>query len=153
MIDILIPMEPKSQPRPRAANRGGFIHIYQPKTIAEWKGTVKMLVKEDLMKLGITGVPWPNDALRIEVYFGFTMPKSRWRKKLKRDAEFHTKKPDLDNTLKSLKDALNGVMWLDDSHVGEVLMRKIILPQEVPPAIRLIVTRMKETALQMDWIS
>ena len=34
-----------------------------------------------------------------------------------RNNRFHIKRPDLDNLLKLVKDALNGLMWVDDSQV------------------------------------
>jgi Holliday junction resolvase RusA-like endonuclease len=37
----------------------------------------------------------------------------------------HVKKPDLDNLEKLVKDAMNGVFWLDDKQVCQVTKRKI----------------------------
>ncbi len=37
----------------------------------------------------------------------------------------HTKRPDLDNCVKFVKDCLNGIVWWDDSQVYEVHAKKI----------------------------
>jgi Holliday junction resolvase RusA-like endonuclease len=47
----------------------------------------------------------------------------------------HTKKPDLDKLVRSVKDALSKVVWQDDSQVVEVFARKeYAAPGEVPRA-------------------
>ena len=38
----------------------------------------------------------------------------------------HDKKPDLDNLQKSTWDALNGIVWLDDSQICELVAKKVI---------------------------
>ena len=51
-----------------------------------------------------------------------------WPKKKQADARSgvlrHTKKPDLDNIVKML-DALNGIVWVDDSQIDQVFVRKV----------------------------
>jgi Holliday junction resolvase RusA-like endonuclease len=61
----------------------------------------------------------------LNISFCFPIPKSV----KKDDRRFmvsapHTRKPDIDNLLKLIKDALNGIAWLDDSCVARVYASK-----------------------------
>lgn len=52
----------------------------------------------------------------------------------------HTKKPDADNTLKAIQDALNKIVWKDDSLISSVWVHKrYTMPNEGPGA-HIIVT-------------
>lgn len=66
--------------------------------------------------------PW-GGPIELFIGFGFPVPDSwpQWKK----DAAIKglivpTGKPDVDNCIKSVKDALNGIIWLDDSQVVSV---------------------------------
>lgn len=69
-------------------------------------------------------------AVHLEASFAFVRPKSHHRagdrdKPLKEKApRHHRARPDLDKLLRALKDALNGVVWADDSQVCEVVANK-----------------------------
>ncbi len=52
------------------------------------------------------------------------IPASMPKKKLKADVQ-HTKKPDLDNLIKFVKDCANGVLWHDDSQVNNIQASKL----------------------------
>ncbi len=55
----------------------------------------------------------------IECHFCFGRPKS-WSKKKREETLHHLSKPDVDNLVKLIKDALNGIAWVDDSQVIQV---------------------------------
>jgi len=114
VIVVTIPGEPKAQGRARAVRFGNSVHMYDPKGSAEWKGAAAWY-----MKIAMKGRPPIAGAVRLSATFLFAMPKSRCRKKAPRPAEWHTKKPDLDNLLKAVKDAAKGILWVDDSQVCE----------------------------------
>lgn len=61
----------------------------------------------------------------VEIVCTFAVPKS-WSKK--KAAELihrpHTQKPDGDNLLKTVKDALNRIAWADDGQVFDARVRK-----------------------------
>jgi len=77
-----------------------------------FKDQLKRLFKENNIVI--------KDELYIE--FRLPMPKS-WSKKKKKEhnGEFHNKRPDIDNLLKSVLDAL----FEEDSHVHSVKARKL----------------------------
>lgn len=52
-------------------------------------------------------------------------------KKSKQSKLVHvTKKPDLSNLIKSLEDALNGVLWVDDSQIVTFTAQKVWGPED-----------------------
>jgi Holliday junction resolvase RusA-like endonuclease len=69
-------------------------------------------------------------ALFIEVHAFMPRPKSHYRTNkgvsvLRIDAPlYHTSRPDADNILKAVKDALSGVCWIDDAQVSYAVIRK-----------------------------
>lgn len=137
-------IEPKAQPRVRAFAFNGKARVFQPKSAAEWKGIVKLMVVEQLREQGGDIVPWPSDPVRLRVCFNFAMPKSYWLKTRVKLGEWHTKRPDLDNLLKALLDACHGVLWVDDTHVASIEATKVVLDQGKPSSIWFDVSRMEE---------
>jgi Holliday junction resolvase RusA-like endonuclease len=74
----------------------------------------------------LNGVYAPMDeAIGISIVFHMPIPAS-WSKKKKVEAvgKFCTTKPDVDNLLKGLLDALNGLLWVDDNRIVAVDVRK-----------------------------
>lgn len=118
---IFIPGEPKGQPRPRAFSCGGMARVYDPGTAEGWKSQIALAVKPFLP-------PTPIETqLQLSARFFFSRPKGHVGKKgLKPSAPAHfTKKPDLDNVVKALCDALTTVrLWNDDSQVTIMLLSK-----------------------------
>jgi len=68
--------------------------------------------------------------LRLHLLFVFQRPKAHYRtgkysKLLKDNApKAHTSKPDLDNLVKFVCDALNGIFWKDDSVIFSLIVEK-----------------------------
>jgi len=67
-----------------------------------------------------------NGATKLEVTFYMPIPASLSKVKQKAlNGEFHIKRPDTDNLLKSVKDSLNGIFYKDDSQICDVVAKKI----------------------------
>lgn len=65
--------------------------------------------------------------LRLELRFFFAVPESwsRWQREAALAGEYqHITKPDADNLLKLVKDALNSIFWFDDKQICDVQMIK-----------------------------
>lgn len=65
--------------------------------------------------------------IRLMVCFAFPRPKSRCRKRDGVGMIWHTSRPDIDNLLKAVTDAMTGIAWGDDSQVCSVNAEKVIL--------------------------
>lgn len=65
--------------------------------------------------------------IEVECRFYFSPPKSYTKTKLKQISSkqmLYTKKPDVDNLFKGVTDALNGVIYKDDSQIIKATMYK-----------------------------
>ena len=89
----------------------------------------KTVVYENLVRLAaeraMAGAPPREGALRLTVGAVFTIPAS-WSKKRQTEAVNGpvTKRPDLDNVVKAIKDGSNGVLWRDDCQVAALIACK-----------------------------
>jgi len=106
--------EPKGQPRPRAFfnKKTGRASVYDQGTAEGWKSLVAFAAKPFLPKEPLSG------PVRLMVSFIFPRPARLMRKKDPDGLIPHTSKPDSDNCMKAVMDALTQIgMWRDDSQV------------------------------------
>ena len=123
-LKIVIYGEPVPQGRPRFTRMGNYVHAYDPQKSKDYKRLVRLWVTERLKK--IDGfIPFQN-ALYVDITFWLSIPSS-WSKKKRIEADSGLirpiKRPDADNLFKSL-DALNGLLWVDDSIITDLHIRK-----------------------------
>ena len=122
-MDIKIEGNPKAQVRHRHSKRGRKIITYDPSSGD--KKSFALLVKEQY-----NGKPLLGN-LSVSIIFNIKRPKSHYRTgkyshKLKKDVPCRvTNKPDIDNLLKFVFDACNGILWDDDKLICEVQCRKL----------------------------
>lgn len=113
MILLQIDIKPKLAPRPRVMRWGTY---NDPKYTA-YKGVISGVARAEVKRLLV-------GALKMSVFFQFKKPKS-WSKKKNASAYWHIQKPDLDNLIKGVKDALNGIAYKDDAQVCDMDAIKI----------------------------
>jgi Holliday junction resolvase RusA-like endonuclease len=114
---LTIPGVPIAKKRPRFARRGKFVTTYNPQESEEGKFMCIMQAQLNGHNPIPAGVP-------IELNLCFTMPYPASMSQKKRLSAMHTKRPDLDNLIKFVKDCANGILWHDDSQVVTVLAMK-----------------------------
>ena len=93
---LIIKGPPVAQGRPRFARIGAGVRTYDPAKSSDWKKDIAWQAKEQ-------GARMMEGPLRMELIFYLPRPKS-----LPKKVQYHTKKPDLDNFLKSLLDGSKG---------------------------------------------
>ena len=111
-----IPGEPCGKGRARATIRAGRATMYTPAKTVSYEAQIKFFAQQAYKAQLIEGPV----AMHIQALFG--IPKSWSKKKLAQlnNGEikgFATKKPDNDNIQKIVADALNGVVYKDDSQI------------------------------------
>jgi Holliday junction resolvase RusA-like endonuclease len=113
-ISITIPGEPVAQGRPRFTASGGYVKAYDPAKSKDYKQYVRLAAAQQA-----TGKPLEG-ALVMSLRVYRPIPKSfsgRRRAQAEAGAIRPETKPDLDNYVKGIKDALRGICWHDDSQV------------------------------------
>ncbi|MGN7167938.1 RusA family crossover junction endodeoxyribonuclease [Paenibacillus cellulositrophicus] len=121
MIQFVVYGEPVAQGRPRASTAGGFVKLYDPTKSRDYKDYVRLAAAEYAPPSLLEG----PIGMMLTIYR--SMPKSFSKRKAAaaEAGEIRpTSKPDVDNYLKGVKDALKGVIWKDDSQVVEVFAQK-----------------------------
>jgi Holliday junction resolvase RusA-like endonuclease len=116
-----VPGRPSAKARARTLKTG---HTYTPKTTQTAEGKVLECYLRDYRDAPvITGPVW----LAIGIRFAY--PKS-WSKKRVAATKYHVSRPDADNIVKLVTDALNGVAYNDDSQICEVRVSKWYAPED-----------------------
>lgn len=127
MIEFKYMGEPIGKGRPRVTARGGkFAHAYTPKRTKDFEDAIRFeFMASNCEKMPVYDKDIP---LQAEMVFAFGVPKSYTKKK--RDAclngeTMKTTKPDTDNIVKSVLDALTEAAFVDDSQIVKVTAEKI----------------------------
>ena len=107
--------------RPRFSTRSGYPRAYTPQKTVDYENLVRVAYLERYKTM-----LFEKGALQMVIDAYFRVPASLSQAKQQRWVllESPTKKPDADNILKSIADALNGIAYKDDSQITEVLVRK-----------------------------
>lgn len=126
-IDVTVPGVPTSKGRPRLSTRGGIARAYTPAKTRSAESDLAAHVRAQLLT-GVHGGSWPSSsAMHVTLFFVLPVPASWpiWKKcaALARTIR-PTSRPDLDNFVKLAKDALNGVLWVDDSQIVQLTAEK-----------------------------
>ena len=114
LIKFVVDGEPKGKGRPRFRRFGNFIQTY---TDAKTK-SLETNIRNTYLKYGFDSNLEENIPVDIDIKFYMPIPKSLSEKKKKELIDQpHTRKPDVDNMLKSVYDGLNKAAFADDSQI------------------------------------
>jgi len=117
-IHLTIPGEPKAKQRPKWFKHG----TYTPEKTVSYESYIKELFATKYPEF------MPKEtALTLHIYAGLFMPKSTSKKKvdmMKLGIIKPIKKPDVDNLLKTVMDALEKLAYKNDSQIVRVVMDK-----------------------------
>jgi Holliday junction resolvase RusA-like endonuclease len=113
---------PVAKGRPRISTRGGFARAYTPAKTRTFEAMIAERARAAVGPLD----PYKG-AVELEAHFALPVPKS-WSKRDRTDALAGViqpqGKPDLDNFTKALSDALNGIVYADDSQIVSARITK-----------------------------
>lgn len=107
-----------------------FSQTYEDARSRDFKAVLHLMAQEKLTENGgqrLSGAVGLNLSIRIEVPKSFSKSK---RELALNHGIFPTRKPDLDNVLKAVMDALNGVLYEDDKQVCSVRVTKYYAERE-----------------------
>ena len=120
---VRVPVEPRPKGRPRFASFGGHVHAYTPKNTVQFETVIKEHYIRDTHSFKYD----KDQPICVSLIFGMKIPMStpKSRRIAMNDGIIrHTKKPDLDNLIKSVLDALNTVAWEDDAQIVRITAQK-----------------------------
>lgn len=114
--------QPKGKGRPRFTTSGGYPRTYTPNETRQYEELIRECffeqVKEPVDRDKI-------DTIQILAYYQVPASESKKRKQLMIDGKIPpTVKPDLDNVIKVVLDALNGLAYNDDKQLLNIYASK-----------------------------
>lgn len=115
MIRLVVPFEPVAKGRPRFVKATGHAYTPPKTAIGEWQ------IRQTFLDQLVTPDPL-SGPLRLTLTAYVTMPQSM--PKRDRGVARPTKRPDLDQYIKTALDALNQQAYFDDSQVVEIVAAK-----------------------------
>jgi Holliday junction resolvase RusA-like endonuclease len=114
---------PIAKGRPRFSTRGKFPVAYTPEKTKNYESDVGMMAKAAM------GASNPLEgALEAFIYVTFPVPASYSKKRTEAclsNSEKHTKKPDLDNVIKSVIDGMDKIVFENDSQITSIHSTKV----------------------------
>ena len=123
MVTFKVDANPVGKQRARYVKRGNFVQTYTP----EKTRTYETLIKDAAIEaMGASEALHPPVSLYL--YIRVPIPASATKKRLQAIAsgeEKPTKKPDASNILKSVEDAMNSVVYKDDSQIVNIHITKV----------------------------
>jgi len=135
MITFFIPGKPVAQSRPRFAKRGNFSVAYDAAPASDYKSWVKVRALEAMREAGLS-IIGRDVPLRLQATINLARPKGKPKR-----YTLPTSKPDCDNVLKGLQDAMESVVYEADQQIVAVSVRK---QYHVCPGVQITIQEFKE---------
>lgn len=121
-VAFTVPGKPVGKGRPRAARRGQHIQLYTPEKTVSYESTVALVAMQ-----AMAGQPLIIGPVEVVMRMVLPIPAS-WSNRKKDHAVdgivMPTTRPDMDNVVKGIFDAINGVVWNDDTQVVDLHVKK-----------------------------
>jgi Holliday junction resolvase RusA-like endonuclease len=127
---VIIPGQPVAKGRPRFDRRG---HAYTPQKTVRWEQMAALHLRSAI------GSPMYDQPLKIQVAAYFRRPQRLLTRKANPNRIHHTSKPDGDNILKSVADALTmaGVVR-DDAIISQMMIMKYYAAKGAPAEVAIM---------------
>lgn len=135
MLTLSIPGDPVGKGRPRVTVRNGHARAYTPQRTASWEAGAAWLMRTEW------GIRAPYEGpVRVVVEAVAARPKRLLRKSDPDGRMWRCAKPDADNVLKAVCDALvNAGVLRDDVQAVEVVARSRYAARDEGPSVEVVV--------------
>lgn len=121
-MKFTVPGEPVGKGRPRVVHNGKFTQSYTPEKTATYENLVKLEFQRQCPTFFIPDAPV---TMKIKCFCGLAKGDSKRKRAAKLAGAIRpTKKPDIDNCIKIIADALNGLAYVDDTQIVGVTAEK-----------------------------
>ena len=127
MVTFKVDGDPVGKQRARYAKRGNYVQTYTPDKTRNYEALIKEAAIQAMGSNEILETP-----VNLYLYIRAPIPKSLPKKRLEaclNGSEKPIKKPDASNVLKSVEDAMNGVVYKDDSQIVNIHVTKVYSSQ------------------------
>jgi len=132
-MKAVILVEPYPKGRPKIATVGKRAIAYTPKKTRIAEADIKAAIRHEIAKAKRFGA---GEALVLWVTFYVVRPKNAPKR-----VKYPVKRPDLDNFLKTLLDALDKFAFPDDSQIVNIHAKKAFAVVGTPPRIEFVLER------------
>jgi Holliday junction resolvase RusA-like endonuclease len=122
VVTFTVDGDPVPKGRPRFARRGQFVQTYTDAKTIDYETQIAMRARHAI------GSTKPLEgALSVFLYLRYTVPASysKKRKEACLKGVEYPKRIDIDNVYKSVTDAMNGIVYVDDSQIVEAHIKKV----------------------------
>lgn len=140
-LEFEVPATPIAQPRPRVSMIHGVRRVMSAPAdhpVNKFKATAALAARS------VYGGPPLTGPLKLRCVFVLPRPKNKNWKRKPMPREWHTHTPDTDNLVKAVKDALNEIVWQDDSQVCVYDIIKWIASGDESPHVEVTIETLTE---------
>ena len=138
--EFTVPGVPMGKQRPRFRQAGKFVKTYTPRETVVYENLIRIEFERQC-----GGMFFQKDVpVSVEVTAYYGVPKSTSKKRMLQMLSWlirPLKRPDLDNVLKAVLDACNGVVFYDDAQVTNIKASKYY---DEAPRLEVIISEAKE---------
>ena len=123
MVTYMVEGNPVGKGRPRFAKRGKFVSTYTPTKTRDYESIIKDAAKQAMGNSAPLETP-----VTVAIYITVPIPTSYSKKRTEaclNGSERPIKKPDIDNIAKCFLDAMNEIVYLDDTQVLTLHVTKV----------------------------
>lgn len=122
-IHFQVEGDPKGKGRPRFSRVGNFTKVYTDKQTLSYEAMIATFAKQ-----AMGGTEPLKTPVSVFLYVRLPIPQSYPKKRKEaclNGSEMPCKKPDIDNIAKTYLDAMNGVIFVDDTQVVDLHVKKL----------------------------
>jgi len=123
LMTYMVEGNPIGKGRPKFARRGNFVSTYTPTKTRDYETVIKEAAKKAMGSNELLETP-----VTVAIYITVPVPQSYSKKRTEaclKDIERPIKKPDIDNIAKCFLDAMNDIVYKDDTQVLTLHVTKV----------------------------